>query len=95
MVAQLRKEYTDSMMAHNKRVDLEMENMKREMRVEIMSALKMTTDGGMVKPNGVDVTQIQASGEVEDNGFVVLQNIGTDDKIGYRPCIMNVTGISK
>ncbi|CAN6680025.1 unnamed protein product [Malus baccata var. baccata] len=95
MVAQLRKEYTDLMMAHNKRVDLEVENMKCEMRAEIMSGLKMTTDRGMVEPNGVDVTQIQASGEVEDDGFVVLQNIGTDDKIGYRPCIVNVTGISK
>ncbi|KAB2599520.1 hypothetical protein D8674_009791 [Pyrus ussuriensis x Pyrus communis] len=77
-------------------VDLEVENMKPEVRAEIMSTLKKTANGGMVEPNRVDVTQvcIQASGEVEDEGFVVLQNIGTDDKIGYRPCMVNVTSIT-
>ncbi|TQD70797.1 hypothetical protein C1H46_043670 [Malus baccata] len=106
VVAQLRKKHTDSMVAPNRRVDLE--NMKHEMKAEIMSTLKMTVDGGMVEPYRVDVTQvcvnrieqgtgleIQASGEVEDNDFVVLQNIGTDDVIRYRPCMVNVTGISK
>ncbi|RXH86677.1 hypothetical protein DVH24_021950 [Malus domestica] len=96
------------MVAHNRRVDLEVENMKHEMRAEIMSALKRIADGGMVEPNGVDVTQvcvnrieqgtgleIQASGEVENDGFVVLQNIGIDYEIGYHPCMVNVTGISK
>ncbi|KAB2615306.1 hypothetical protein D8674_021894 [Pyrus ussuriensis x Pyrus communis] len=96
-LAQLRKEHTDSMMAHNRRVELEVKNMKREMRAGIMSALTMTANGGMVEPNGVNVTQvcvnrieqmtsleIQASGEVEDEGF-----------IRYRPCMVNVTVISK
>ncbi|KAB2616198.1 hypothetical protein D8674_022786 [Pyrus ussuriensis x Pyrus communis] len=36
-------------------------------------------DGDMIGPNGVDV----------------IQNIGMDDEIGYHPCMMNVTGISK
>ncbi|RXH93632.1 hypothetical protein DVH24_014208 [Malus domestica] len=106
VVAQLRKEHTDSMVAPNRWVDLE--NMKHEMKAEIMSALKKTVDGGMVEPYRVDVTQvcvnrieqgtgleIQASGEVEDDDFVVLQNIDTDDVIRYRPCMVNVTGISK
>ena len=57
MVAQLRKEHTDSMVAHNRRMDLEVENMKRELRAEIMSALMRAADGGIVEPNRVDVTQ--------------------------------------
>ncbi|TQD94925.1 hypothetical protein C1H46_019471 [Malus baccata] len=108
VLAQLRKEHIDSMVAHKKRVDLEVETMKREMRAKIMSPLKKTADGDMVQPIGVDVTQvcinriklgtsleIQASGDVEAEGFVVVQNIGTDDEIGYRPCILNVIGINK
>ncbi|CAN6555417.1 unnamed protein product [Malus baccata var. baccata] len=108
VLAQLRKEHIDSMVAHKKRVDLEVETMKREMRAKIMSALKKTANGDMVQPIGVDVTQvcinriklgtgleIQASGDVEAEGFVVVQNIGTDDEIGYRPCILNVIGINK
>ncbi|KAM2077621.1 hypothetical protein ACFX1R_025379 [Malus domestica] len=61
----------------------------------------------MVEPNGVDVIkvclniiepgtglEIQASGEVEDEGFVVVQNIDMDDEIMYHhPCMVNVTGI--
>ncbi|XP_068310873.1 uncharacterized protein [Pyrus communis] len=108
VVAQLRKEYAESMVAHNRQVELEVENMKREMRAEIMFALKRAADGGMVEPNHIDVPQvcvnrieqgngmeIQASGEVEDEGFVVVQNNGTDDELGYRPCMVNVTGFSK
>ncbi|KAB2596119.1 hypothetical protein D8674_031569 [Pyrus ussuriensis x Pyrus communis] len=108
VVAQLRKEYAESMVAHNRQVELEVENMKREMRAEIMFALKRAADRGMVEPNHIDVpqvcvnrieqgngTEIQASGEVEDEGFVVVQNNGTDDELGYRPCMVNVTGLSK
>ncbi|CAN6687188.1 unnamed protein product [Malus baccata var. baccata] len=108
VLAQLRKEHIDSMVAHKKRVDLEVETMKREMRAKIMSALKKTADGDMVQPIGVDVSQvcinriklgtgleIQASGDIQAEGFVVVQNIGTDDEIGYRPCILNVIGINK
>ncbi|KAM1164240.1 hypothetical protein ACFX13_024211 [Malus domestica] len=40
--------------------------------------------------------EIQASGEVEDEGFVVVQNIDMDDEIMYHhPCMVNVTGIGK
>ncbi|KAM2956475.1 hypothetical protein FF2_023591 [Malus domestica] len=40
--------------------------------------------------------EIQAGGEVEDEGFVVVQNIDMDDEIMYRhPCMVNVTGIGK
>ncbi|RXH87923.1 hypothetical protein DVH24_037568 [Malus domestica] len=95
------------MVAHKRRVDLEVETIKREIRAEIMSALKNTVDGDMVQPIGVYMTQvclnriklrtgleIQESGDVKAEGFVMVQNIGTDDEIGYRLCMLNVIGIS-
>ncbi|RXH84802.1 hypothetical protein DVH24_040150 [Malus domestica] len=56
MVTQLRKEHIDSMVVHNRRMDLEVENMKHELRAEIMSALMRAADGGIVEPKRVDVT---------------------------------------
>ncbi|KAM1774347.1 hypothetical protein ACFX12_043729 [Malus domestica] len=108
VVAQLRKEQTDSMVVHNRRMELEVENMKRELRAAIMSAPMRAADAGIVEPNRVDVSEacvtrteqgtsleIQASGEVEDDGFVVLHNNGTADEMVYRPCMVNVTRFSK
>ncbi|KAM1762402.1 hypothetical protein ACFX14_005044 [Malus domestica] len=108
VVAQLRKEQTDSMVVHNRRMELEVENMKRELRAAIMSAPMRAADAGIVEPNRVDVSEacvtrteqgtsleIQASGEVEDDGFVVLHNNGTTDEMVYRPCMVNVTRFSK
>ncbi|KAB2606496.1 hypothetical protein D8674_006213 [Pyrus ussuriensis x Pyrus communis] len=97
MLAQLRKKHAESMVAHNRRVELEVENMKREMRVEITSRLKKAADGGMVEPNRVDVTQVCVNRieQGNDEGIAVLQNNGTDDEIGYRPCMVNDTGFSK
>ncbi|KAM1114160.1 hypothetical protein ACFX15_046094 [Malus domestica] len=108
VVAQLRKEQTDSMVVHNRRMQLEVENMKRELRAAMMSAPMRVADAGIVEPKRVDVSQacvtrteqgtsleIQASGEVEDDGFVVLHNNGTADEMVYRPCMVNVTGFSK
>ncbi|KAM2978990.1 hypothetical protein FF2_015722 [Malus domestica] len=108
VVAQLRKEQTDSMVVHNRRMELEVENMKRELRAAIMSAPMRAADAGIVEPNRVDVSEacvtrteqgtslkIQASGEVEDDGFVVLHNNGTADEMVYRPCMVNVTRFNK
>ncbi|KAM2811274.1 hypothetical protein COP1_043956 [Malus domestica] len=108
VVAQLRKEQTDSMVVHNRRMQLEVENMKRELRAAMMSAPMRAADAGIVEPKRVDVSQacvtrteqgtsleIQASGEVEDDGFVVLHNNGTANEMVYRPCMVNVTGFSK
>ncbi|KAM3012337.1 hypothetical protein FF2_030931 [Malus domestica] len=108
VVAQLRKEQTDSMVVHNRRMQLEVENMKRELRAAMMSAPMRAADAGIVEPKRVDVSQacvtrteqgtsleIQASGEVEDDGFVVLHNNGTADEMVYRPCMVNVTRFSK
>ncbi|CAN6700608.1 unnamed protein product [Malus baccata var. baccata] len=108
VVAQLRKEQTDSMMVHNRRMQLEVENMKRELRAAMMSAPIKVADAGIVELKRVDVSQacvtrteqgtsleIQASGEVEDDGFVMLHNNGTVDEMVYRPCMVNVTGFSK
>ncbi|RXH96873.1 hypothetical protein DVH24_009715 [Malus domestica] len=108
VVAQLRKEQTDSMVVHNRRMQLEVENMKRELRAAMMSAPMRAADAGIVEPKRVDVSQacvtrteqgtsleIQASGEVEDDDFVVLHNNGTTDEMVYRPCMVNVTGFSK
>ncbi|KAM1100528.1 hypothetical protein ACFX2B_006912 [Malus domestica] len=108
VVAQLRKEQTDSMVVHNKRIQLEVENIKRELRAAMMSAPMRAADAGIVEPKRVDMSQacvtrteqgtsleIQASGEVEDDGFIVLHNNGTADEMVYRPCMVNVTGFSK
>ncbi|KAM1856209.1 hypothetical protein EV1_006408 [Malus domestica] len=108
VVAQLRKEQTDSMVVHNRQMELEVENMKRELRAAIMSAPMRAADAGIVEPNRVDVSEacvtrteqgtsleIQASGEVEDDGFVVLHNNGTANEMVYRPCMVNVTRFSK
>ncbi|KAM1473540.1 hypothetical protein ACFX2I_029660 [Malus domestica] len=108
VVAQLRKEQTDSMVVHNRRMQLEVENMKRELRAAMMSAPMRAANAGIVEPKRVDVSQacvtrteqgtsleIQASGEVKDDGFVMLHNNGTTDEMVYRPCMVNVTGFSK
>ncbi|RXH83887.1 hypothetical protein DVH24_013132 [Malus domestica] len=108
VVAQLRKEQTDSMVVHNRRIQLEVENIKRELRAAMMSAPMRATNAGIVEPKRVDMSQacvtrteqrtsleIQASGEVEDDGFIVLHNNGTADEMVYRPCMVNVTGFSK
>ncbi|KAM1900691.1 hypothetical protein ACFX14_029607 [Malus domestica] len=108
VVAQLRKEQTDSMVVHNRRMQLEVENMKRELRAAMMSAPMRAANAGIVEPKRVDVSQacvtrteqgtsleIQASGEVKDDGFVMLHNNGTADEMVYCPCMVNVTGFSK
>ncbi|KAB2627925.1 hypothetical protein D8674_032720 [Pyrus ussuriensis x Pyrus communis] len=95
--AQLRKEYAKSMVAHNRQVELEVENMKREMRAEIMSELKRAADRGMVEPNRIDVPQVCVNRIEQGNGMEIQasgENNGTDDEIGYRPCMVNVTGFN-
>ncbi|KAB2603372.1 hypothetical protein D8674_004377 [Pyrus ussuriensis x Pyrus communis] len=97
VLAQLRKEYAESMVAHNRRVELEVENMKCEMRAEIISALKRVADGGMVEPNRVDVTQVCVNRIEQGNGMEIQasgESNGTNDEIGYRPCMVNVTGFN-
>ncbi|CAN6712038.1 unnamed protein product [Malus baccata var. baccata] len=108
VVAHLRKEQIDSMVVHNIQMQLEVENMKRELRAAMMFAPMRAADAGIVEPKRVDVSQacvtrteqgtsleIQASGEAEDDGFGVLHNNGTADEMVYRPCMVNVTGFSK
>ncbi|CAN6571841.1 unnamed protein product [Malus baccata var. baccata] len=104
----LRASYEEQRKAANiEIVRLRMEASEREERQRIESTNK-NVDGNMVEPNGVDVIEvclnrieprtgleIQASGEVENEGFVVVQNIDMDDEIRYHPCMVNVTGISK
>ncbi|KAM1034205.1 hypothetical protein ACFX2J_037462 [Malus domestica] len=96
------------MVVHNRQMQLEMENMKRELRAAMMSVLMRVADAGIVEPKRVDVSQacvtrteqgtsleIQASGEVKDDGFVVLHNNGIADEMVYRPCMVNVIRFSK
>ncbi|CAN6579923.1 unnamed protein product [Malus baccata var. baccata] len=96
------------MVVHNRWMQLEVENMKRELMAAMMFAPMRAADAGIVEPKRVDVSQacvtkteqwtsleIQASGEAKDDGFGVLHNNGTADEMVYRPCMVNVTGFSK